>query len=202
MEPPDQSDTASEAPGIQGQCLSCLRRGAKQEVVASLLVTTCHCAEFSRECEGHHEVRAWPQHTLLVFQPCLGVAMLALGTMPVLTGVVAVMVVSAFVTGLALAAKRLSAALLNGVQGAKRRGEQPVANWSAVVGAMAAEEVSYLDPHRALMRRVRAGDPSASALTVRGGSRLVVVGEEGPLAFKKKIVCPSALIEFCISKRK
>src|SRR5262245_49057853 len=119
MEPPDHRDTASDAPWIQGPCLSCLRRGAKQDVVESLLVTTCNGSEFSRECEGHHEVSDWPQQTLLVFQPCLGLAILALGTMPVLTGMVAVMVVSAFVTVIELAAKRLSAARLNVVHGAK-----------------------------------------------------------------------------------
>jgi len=180
MAHPDHRDTAADAPWIQGQFLSCLRRGAQQDVVESLLVTTCHGSEFSRECEGHHDVSDWPQHTLLVFQPCLGWAILARGTMPVLTGVVAVMVVSACVTVIELAAKRRSAARLNVVQGAQMRGEPPVATLRSVVGAMEAADVSALDHHRARMRRLMACAPRSSALTVRWVSRRVVVGEECP----------------------
>ena len=77
------------------------------------------------------------------------------------------MVVSACVTVIELAAKRLRAALLNVVHGAKMSGEHPVAKLSAVVGAMDAEDVSDLDHHRSLMMRLMACDPSASALTVR-----------------------------------
>jgi hypothetical protein len=168
MEHPDPCDTASDAPWIQGQCLSCLRRGAKQDVVESLLVTTCNGSEFRRECAGHHEVSDWQQQPLLVFQPYLGLAILARGTMPVLTGVVAVMVVSACVTVIELAAKRLRAALRDVVHGAKMGGEHPVTTLSSGVGAMEAEDVSDLDHHRSLMMRLRAGDPSAAALTVRG----------------------------------
>lgn len=77
------------------------------------------------------------------------------------------MVVSAVVTVRELAAKRLSAALLKVVHGAKMRGEHPVAKLSSVVGAMDAEDVSYLDQHRSLMMRLMACAPSAAALTVR-----------------------------------
>lgn len=168
LAPPDQRDTAAAAPWIQGPFLEGLRRGATPAVVESRLVTPCHGAEFSRACAGHHEGRDGPQQPLLVFQPGVGLAMRALGTMPGLTGVVAVMVVSACVTVRELAAKRRSAARLNGVQGAKRRGEHPGAQVRAVVGARDADEVSDLDQHRSLMRRLRAGAPRASAVTVRG----------------------------------
>lgn len=110
-------------------------------------------------------MRDWPPHTLLVFPPGVGWAMPALGTMPVLTGVVAVRVVAAVVTGIEWAATRRSAARLQVVHGAKRSGEPPVAQLSAVVGALEADEVSDLDPHRALRRRWMAGDPRAAALT-------------------------------------
>jgi len=149
-------------------------------VVESLLVTPGHGSECSRACAGHHDVRAWPQHTLLVFQPCVGWAMLARGTRPVLTGVVAVMVVSAGVTVIELAAKRRSAARLNVGPGAQRRGEPPVATLRAVVGAMEAADVSALAQHRARMMRLMAGEPRSSALTVRWVSRRVVVGAECP----------------------
>lgn len=180
MEPPDHRDTAADAPWSQGQCLSCLRRGAPQAVGDSLLVTPGHGAEFSRACEGHPEVRDWQQPTLLGCQPCVGWAMLARGPLPVLTGVVAVMVVAACVTGRAGAAKRLRAARLTVGPGAPMSGAPPVAHLSSGVGAMDADAVSALDPHGSRMRRLMAGDPRASAGTVRGVSRLGVVGEACP----------------------
>jgi hypothetical protein len=180
LEPPDHRDTAAAAPWVQGQGLSCRRGGAQQEVVDRLLVTTCNGSEFSRACAGHHAVRDWQQQPLLVVQPGVGLAMLALGTLPVLTGVGAVMVVSACVTVRELAAKHLRAARRKVVPGAKRRGAHPVATLSSVVGAMEAAAVSDLDQHRSLMRRWMAGDPRSSALTVSWVERRVVVGEACP----------------------
>src|SRR2546422_11769577 len=100
--------------------------------------------------------------------------------MPVLTGMVAVMVVSAGVTVIELAAKSRRAARLNVVHGAQRRGEHPVAQWSSVGRAMDAEDGRSLAHHRSLMRRLLACDPRAAALTGRGVERLVVGGEECP----------------------
>ena len=193
MEPPDHRDTASDAPGIHGQCLECLRRGATQAGVERRRVPTCHGAACSRACAGHHAVRDWPPHTRLVFQPGVGVAMLALGPRPVRPGVVAVMVVSACVTVRAWAATRRRAARRTVVPGAKRSGAPPVATLRSGVGALDADAVSDRDHHRARMRRLMAGAPRAAAWTVRGVSRRVVVGEACPRdACMRRSVTPAA----------
>ena len=124
-------------------------------------------AEFRRERTGHHAVRHRQQQTLLMCQPFLGLLLLALRTVPVLTGVVAVMIRVAGLTVIDLAAESLRAAPLNVVHGPKMTGKHPVAKFRAVLGAMEAENVSYLHPHRSLMRRLMACDPSCSALAVR-----------------------------------
>lgn len=143
-------------------------------------MTPGHGAEFSRACEGHHEVSDGSQHTLLVFQPGWGLVILAVGTMPVLTGVGAVVVVSACVAVRERAAKSLCAARRTVVHGAKMRGEHPVAKVSSGVRAMDAEEVSSRDHPSALMMRLMACDPSAAAVTVSWVERLGVVGAECP----------------------
>ena len=124
-------------------------------------------SEFLRERKGHHEVRHRQQQTLLVFQPLLGLVLLALGTVPVLTGVVAVMIRLAGLTVIDLAAERLRAALLNVLHGPPMTGQHPVAKLRAVLGAMDAENIRDLHHHRSPMRRLMASAPRCSALAVR-----------------------------------
>ncbi len=73
----------------------------------------------------------------------------------------------AAVTLIELTAERLSAALLNILHGPPVTRKQPVAEFSAVIGAMQAEDLSELDHHRSRMTRLIATEPSCSALAVR-----------------------------------
>jgi hypothetical protein len=124
-------------------------------------------SQFIRECEGHQEVRHRQQETLLVLQPELGLVILALGTVPVLAGVKAVVILLAVVTVIDLAAKPGRAARLDVLHGPTMRGRHPVAKLGSVRGAMKAEDVSQLHHQRSLMRRLMASEASCSARTVR-----------------------------------
>jgi hypothetical protein len=103
----------------------------------------------------------------LVFQPMLGLVLLARGTVPALTGVVAVMLLSAGLTVRDLAAERLRAAPLNVLQSTKMTRKPPVAKLRAVLRAMDAENLSDRHHHSSPMRRLIASAPSCSALAVR-----------------------------------
>ncbi len=81
------------------------------------------------------------QHILLAFQPLLGLVILTRGAMAVLTRVGAIMIVSAWLTMGHLPAQTLRATLLNVLHGPQVRGWHLGTEWSAVVGAMAAEDV-------------------------------------------------------------
>ena len=79
-------------------------------------------AEFRRERTGRHDVRHRKQETLLVFQPWLGLVMLACGTGPVLPGVGAVVVRLAGLTMIDLAAEGFRAAPFHVLHGPQMTG--------------------------------------------------------------------------------
>jgi hypothetical protein len=83
----------------------------------------------------------------------LGLVILAFGTVPILAGVVAVMMLLARLTVQEVAAESLSAALLDVLHGPQMRGRHPVAKLCAVLRAVEAEDVSDLYHHRSLIRR-------------------------------------------------
>jgi hypothetical protein len=124
-------------------------------------------SEFRRERKGHHEVRHRQQETVLVFQPLFSLVLLALGTVPVLTGVVAIPIRMAGLTVIDLAPEGRRAAALNVLHGSQMTRRHPVAKWCAVPGAMEAEHLRALHHHRSPMRRLMASAPRCSALAVR-----------------------------------
>ena len=110
-------------------------------------------SEVLRERKSDQERRHGQQHTLVVFQPRVGLVMLACGTVPLRAGVVALMVVLTLLTGKEVATERLRAALRNVVHSPQMRSRYPVAKPRAVRGAVDAEEVCTLSHHRALIGR-------------------------------------------------
>jgi hypothetical protein len=176
----NHAEAAAHAPGVPRQCLQGLRCAPKQDVVDHLLVAACQRSQLLGSREGDHDVRDRHQHTLLTCQPLLGLIIWTRGTVPVFTRVVAVVRGLAGLAPIELAAKTLCAARLEVLHDPQRRGRHPVATWSPVLGAMQAEDVSYLHHHRSLMRRFMASAPSGSARTVRCVYTLVVVGELCP----------------------
>jgi hypothetical protein len=141
MESPHQRDPAADASGVQSQCLEGRGRSPQEQAGHGLWVAASQRSQYLREGEGDQARRDWQQHTLLVFQPLLGVRIVARGTRPVLTRVGAIMIVSAWLTMGHLPAQTLRATLLNVLHGSQVCGWHLGAEWSAVVGAMAAEDV-------------------------------------------------------------
>jgi hypothetical protein len=180
MEPPDHPDPAADAPGIQRQFLSGLGCAPTAEVVEGLLVAAGQRSECIRKRAGDHAVRDWQQQTFWVVEPWRSRVLWALGTVPVLTGVVAVLVLLAGLTVIDLAAERLRAAPLKVLHGPQRPGRPPAAKCRAGLGAMDAAYRSALPHHRARMRRLMASAPSGAALAVRCVETLVVAGEWCP----------------------
>jgi hypothetical protein len=136
-------------------------------VVDDLLVRASQRAEFLRQSKGDHKVVDRQEQTLLVFEPLLGLAILALGTVPVLARVVTVMVLLAMVTEIEPSAKNLSAAAFNLLHGPEMRGEHAISEFSSVVGTVEAEDLGQLDHQRSLKRRLIASTARCSALRVR-----------------------------------
>lgn len=159
MEHTDHPDTASDEAWIQGQYLQRLCGGAKQDVVETFLVAACQGSQGIGERKGDHKVRERQQETRVVVQPCFGLVILALGTVSILAGVVAVMVLLTWRTVKELAAKSLGATLLDVPYGVKMRGRHAVTELGSVRCAVDAEDVSKLYHHRSQKMRLMVTSP-------------------------------------------
>jgi hypothetical protein len=82
------------------------------------------------------------QESLLLFEPLVGLLILALGTVTILAGVIAVALRLALRAVIELAAESLGAALFNVAHGAAVRGQQLLAELLPVGSAMQPEDVS------------------------------------------------------------
>ena len=126
-----------------------------------------HRAEFFRQGESDHEVANRQQQVFLVIEPLVRLIILALWTVAVLAGVVAVEALLALVTEIELAAKRLGAAVFDSVHRPEMRRRHPVSELRPIFRTMEAEDVGDLDHQRSLIRRLMRSAASCSALTVR-----------------------------------
>ena len=108
----------------------------------------------------------------MVVEPVLGLVLLARGTGPVLTGVVAVLVRAAGLTVIDLAAAASPCGTAQCPAWPAGDGKQPVTELRAVLGAMDAENVRDLHHHRSPLRRLMASAPRCAALAVRCVSTL------------------------------
>ena len=108
------SQLRAQTLGIGGQILQGLGAGGKEEVQAHLEMGADERAQFFRHGESDQEVRhGKEQAPLLARQPSLGIGLAALGTMPVVAGMIAVVELVAVRTTEEMAAQRGSAAEQN-----------------------------------------------------------------------------------------
>src|SRR5882724_3726975 len=193
LEHPDHPEPAAAAPWLHRQCRPGLRGAPQAEVVAGVLVATGQGAACHRARQGQQDVRDRPPQPRVVVAPWRGLVLLARGTGPVLTGVVAVMGRVAGRTVIDRAGARLRAARRHIRQGPPMPGPPPVATCGTGRGAMEAEHRRVLPPHRSAMTRWRAAAPRCAALAVRGVETRVVVGERCPRdAYMRRRWTPAA----------
>jgi hypothetical protein len=117
--------------------------------------------------EGDQEMRARKEQLLLPLEPLIGGTVLAFGTVAVLAGMIAILVVAAVFTVVDLAAKRFGTALFDGLHRTEMAVRHLVPELGSVLRAMDAEDLSHLYHDRSSMRRLMEAAAISCALTVR-----------------------------------
>src|SRR5438552_12642864 len=105
MQYSNQAHTTSNEPWVLGQLQQGRGGSAKEQVVDRLLMAAGDRSQLGGQGEGDQEVRSGQQQLTLLFEPFIGLLVLALRTVPVLTGVIAVTLLLALGAVIELAAK-------------------------------------------------------------------------------------------------
>lgn len=109
-------ELATEQPWVLGKLLECCRRRPKEAIIDLTLIGACDRTEFCGEGKRHQKIRHRQQECLLLGQPGLASIMLAGGTMPIATGMIAVAGRVTAGTRKYLATKLVRSACLQGVE--------------------------------------------------------------------------------------
>ena len=107
VEDAHHADLPAEIFRLQGEALQGSRGGLKEQIGEAVLMRTGYRAQCFRQRKGHKKVRDRQEEHTLLFQPTRGRCILARGTMPVLTGMIAVLEFSARCALTAMAAPPL-----------------------------------------------------------------------------------------------
>ncbi len=92
VEEGEHAEADAEAFGVGGQVLQSAGRGSKQEGIGELGMSTDPGAQRLRDGEGDQEIGNGQEQLGMVLEPGLGIGLAALGTVPVVAGVVGVVV--------------------------------------------------------------------------------------------------------------
>src|SRR5712691_12959306 len=109
----DHAEVGADEPRVLSQLLQSSGGSAKEQIVDQLLMAAGERAQLCGQGKGDKEVMSGQQQLLLLFEPIIGLLILALGTMPVLAGVITVALRLALTAEIELAAETLGAAGFN-----------------------------------------------------------------------------------------
>jgi hypothetical protein len=164
---PAQPDRAADKPGIVGERLEGCGGSAEEGVVEELLVAAGQVPQRLGQGQGDQDIGDRQAHRLLPWQPRIGRAVLACGTMAVFAGMIALRVILAVFTARDVTAKRFCAAVFDRFPGPHMAGQYVVLELGPIGGAMPAEDLGEFDQHRSSMRRLMATLAISCAWRVR-----------------------------------
>ena len=141
MQHPDQADRAAEPLRIAGERLQGVGGGLKQQVVDELLMRAGAGIQGVREGAGDEKIGDGQQVLQLCVAPMVGAVRLALGTMAIAAGVVAVLVCPALGAIVACPTQHRGAAVFDVPERLCMTGEHPVPVRLAVGWAVGPEDV-------------------------------------------------------------
>jgi|SRR5712691_13190156 len=117
MQDTNHTALAPDQPRVVGELLQSGRSTAKERRVQDVLVAPCQFPEPIGHGTGDQKVGDGQEERSLLCEPAGGLSILARGTMPIFTGMIALLQVSARWTLGDMTAQALGAALCNGRHG-------------------------------------------------------------------------------------
>jgi len=165
-----QTESATDKARVLGQLQQGLGGRAEEQVVDRLLLRASQGPQLGGQGEGDQEVRDGQQQLLLLVQPLIGLLVAALGTVPVLAGVIAVTLLLTLVTEIDLPAASGGAALFDVEHGPEMGRQHAAAELLPVLWAMPPENIGHFQherTQRSAMSWSMVAAPRCSAFAVR-----------------------------------
>lgn len=148
----EDPDPPAHIMGVRGKLDERMGRGAEQDVVKVLLMTTDELTELVGHGEDHVEVGNRQELLTPLFPPPLGLMAMAFGATAVAAGVVDVVCLTAMRALQQLPAQGLGPAVDKIVHGATRAGQEALAKPFPIVRPIAPEDIGHLWHERAPAR--------------------------------------------------
>jgi hypothetical protein len=141
---PQETQLGSQVFGFGGDILECAGTFLEEQTIELLLVRPEERAQLFWQSKGDQEIGNWKQLGLLPLDPIGGLLMTALGTGPVIAGVISELEAAA-ITTVDFPAKLGRATRQNGLDGALVRRKNLLAKAPLVLWPMAGQDLGQLD---------------------------------------------------------